>query len=287
MQTRIFSLHHVTLYLLLTSILLLLMITTPAHSFAEDGWTKSYGSYTFRFTPAGEEREGVLVILKEGKKVYEAESHRFMLGGVDDESALPLGTSVTGRKVPEAVVVEWTGGAHCCFIFHLFEIGNSFREIAGLYAGNSDISEFKDLDGDGSLEFITYDWTFQYWKTAFAFSPAPRVVFRFEKDGYVLATEMMRKPVPKAEEFEAKVREVLGDESWKGAEPSPPPELWGYMLELIYSGHPDKAAEFLKKAWPAAVSGRDEFQAEFTEQLETSPNWKALERSVRRGITAQ
>lgn len=268
--------------ILLAPVLLLLITVSPAHSLDEGGWTKSYGIYTFRFAPADEEHEGKLEILKGGVKVYEAESHKFMLGGVDEQSAIPLGTSITGRNVPEAVVVEWTGGAHCCFTFHLFEIGDRFRKIAGLYAGNSDISEFQDLDGDGSLEFTTYDWTFQYWKTSFAFSPAPRVVFRFEKDGYVLAPALMRKPAPTAEEFEAKVREVLADDSWKGPELFIPPELWGYMLELIYTGHPEKATEFLKQSWPKDVAGREEFQAEFTAQLESSPNWQALESSFKR-----
>ena len=124
----------------------ILLMAAPACGSENGGWTEAYGSYTFRFTPADEDVDGKLEIFKGIRKVYAAEGYRFMPGGADKESALPMGTSVTGRQIPEAVVVEWTGGVHCCFTFHLFEIGDRFREIASLFAGNSDNSSFTDLN---------------------------------------------------------------------------------------------------------------------------------------------
>ena len=48
-------------------------------------------------------------------------------------------------------------------------------------------------------------------------------------------------------------------------------DLWGVMLDLIYSGHSGEAYEFLEAAWPPARAGKREFVEEFRAQLASSP----------------
>ena len=55
-----------------------------------------------------------------------------------------------------------------------------------------------------------------------------------------------------------------------------PSELWGVMLELIYSGRSEAAKEFYVQAWPAGLPGSEQFLADFRSQLSLSPHWTEL-----------
>jgi len=113
----------------------------------------------------------------------------------DSPNALTeMGKNITGNGIPNLVISEWTGGAHCCSNFYIFEIGARFRFLAKIEAGHGDMSHFANLDGDGNLEFVGADWTFAYWRTSFAESPAPEIILRFAAGGYRLAEDLMRKP---------------------------------------------------------------------------------------------
>ncbi len=62
---------------------------------------------------------------------------------------------------------------------------------------------------------------------------------------------------------------------WPQAKVSP--DLWGTMLDLIYSGHANEAWKFLDDAWPTKVHGKENFEREFRAQLAKSPYWSAVE----------
>ena len=65
----------------------------------------------------------------------------------------------------------------------IFSLGENFRLISEIYDNhNSSEKSFKDLNGDGVLEFIAHDWNFVYWKASFAGSPWPEIVYEY--DGY-------------------------------------------------------------------------------------------------------
>ncbi len=56
----------------------------------------------------------------------------------------------------------------------------------------------------------------------------------------------MRKPRPTQEALDDKIKIIQKNDSWKDGEP--PVELWGYMLDLIYSGNAKVAWQFFDKA---------------------------------------
>jgi hypothetical protein len=76
-----------------------------------------------------------------------------------------VGTDITGAGKPNAIVSDWSGGAHCCFTLRIFELGKQFKEIAKIEAGHSDGAKFVDLDHDGFYEFEGNDWAFAYWES--------------------------------------------------------------------------------------------------------------------------
>jgi len=231
-------------------------------------------------------------ILKEGKPVYtqkaKQKGEKFFIGTMykDDPDAtlVKMGMDITGDGQPDLVISEWLGGANCCLTFHIFELGKTFRKLATIDASFGDsgphfLPAEKNSKNMG-LAIQIHDWTFANWNTDFADSPAPKVLLRFSDNAYRVAPDLMRASALGPTDLEARAAEVRnyapsakGGE-WPHAELSP--QLWGTMLDLIYSGHAEDAWKFLDAAWPAKVRGKDAFARDFRAQLAKSPYWPAV-----------
>jgi hypothetical protein len=232
-------------------------------------------------------------ILKDGKRVYvqkaRTKGEKFFIGTMykdDPDAALvKMGMDVTGTGQPDLVISEWLGGANCCLLFHIFEIGPTFKKLGTIDAEFGDsgphfLHPDKDSKSTG-LAIEIHDWTFANWNTDFADSPAPKITLRFSDNAYRVAPDLMRAPVLSASDLEARAAEVNSyapsakGGAWPHAEVSP--QLWETMLDLIYSGHTDEAWKFLDKAWPLKVQGKDAFARDFRAQLAKSKYWPAVE----------
>ena len=229
---------------------------------------------------------GSFEILQHGRRVYGKRGWKFWIGSPGDEKAsmTPIGRNITGNGVPNLVISEFSGGAHCCVNTFIFEIGKRFREIAKLggEADHSSDARFTDADGDGILEFVTYDWTFAYWRTGFSDSPAPQVILRYRNGTYQVAADLMRKPALGPMELATRARKIR-QERWgefclvpMGLR-CPPSSLWGTMLELLYTGHTALAWQFFEMAWPLDIQGKDKFLTDFRTQLTESSYWPAVQ----------
>lgn len=223
---------------------------------------------------------GSFEILRDGIRIYKQTGWDFSIGDwtydpvkSQENGAIAMGRDITGDGKPDLVISEWTGGMHCCYPSHIFEIGEEFRKIASLDAQHGEV-HFANLDGKPGLEATLPDWTFAYWKTSFAESPAPEVILRFQGGKYRMAGDLMKKPPPDSAVLERKVRKVLGDERWKEREVAS--SLWGVMLDLIYSGNAEVAWKFFDRAWPPEIKGKEQFLADFRSQLSQSPYWPEI-----------
>ena len=91
---------------------------------------------------------------------------------------------VLGRKTKQLVVVQASGGAHCCFSYRIYNLRPNFSllfDSANYPIGDGfDELEFNDIDGDGVHEFTQRSMTFHYWNDlAYVSSPEPTVVFQY------------------------------------------------------------------------------------------------------------
>lgn len=88
-----------------------------------------------------------------------------------------------GRHV---IVQEWSGGAHCCFDYHVLHVqGTQIRREGMIRAGDCSL-RVADLDQDGALELIACDARFAYgFDLPFAESPLVPVVYTFRDRAYV------------------------------------------------------------------------------------------------------
>ncbi len=232
-------------------------------------------------------------ILKNDKRVYvqkaNSKGEKFFIGTMykDDPDAalIKMGMDITGDGQPDLVISEWLGGANCCLIFHIFEIGPTFKKLGTIDAEFGDsgphfLHPDKDSKSTG-LAIQIHDWTFANWNTDFADSPAPKVILRFSDNAYRVAPDLMRTATLSASDLATRAAAIksyapsANGGEWPHAKVSP--DLWGTMLDLIYSGHADDAWKFLDDAWPPKVQGKDAFARDFRAQLAKSRYWPAVE----------
>ena len=231
-------------------------------------------------------------ILKNDKPVYvqkaKQKGETFFIGTMykdDPDAALVrMGMDITGDGQPDLVISEWLGGANCCLIFHIFEIGPTFKKLGTIDAQFGDTGpHFIHPDKDSKalgLAIEIHDWTFANWNTDFADSPAPKIILQFSGGAYRIAPDLMRSSEPDAIDLAVRanaVKSFLGSAkggAWPKAVVSP--QLWETMLDLIYSGHAGDAWKFLDAAWPPKVNGKDKFAQDFRAQLAKSPYWPAV-----------
>jgi len=246
-----------------------------------------YDDYVIR-TYRSPEMEGCLRIFKGKKLLYSIEDVDFRISkNLADDVVIPIGTDITGAGKPDAIVSEWSGGAHCCYTFHVFELGEAFKEVARIKADHSDGARFVDLNHDGTYEFEGNDWAFAYWRTSFMSSPAPRIVLKFRTGRFRLAWDLMKKPAPSTENFASLLETIQSDEGWTNASPpgcdmdcGVPVSLWSNMLDLMYTGHAALGWRLLNESWPSDRKDKANFIRDFCKQLRSSRYWSELKSEI-------
>lgn len=206
---------------------------------------------------------------------------------------LAPGFSAFGSGSPELVIERANCGAKCLYEYSIFSLGKNFKKLAKIETGNDSIN-FIDIGGDGSVEGIGIEDTFTNWNFSSASSPRIRVILRIKNGKLRLANDLMKAPPPSATYMNKIIAETKtalqppkeGDANEADASQSDritmPFELPTNMLELIYSGNGKSAWEFLDQVWPQrnlTYEGgempirKEQFVAQFKEQLAKSPYW--------------
>lgn len=226
--------------------------------------------------------EGRVEILRDGQRIYERTGHVFEIGGSRyGPTLIEAGTDVTADGIPDAIVLEWTGGAHCCFDVEVFQLGPVFRVLARV-EGQHTKPEFKDVDADGLPEVLLNDWTFAYWPGCFADSPAPAVILHWTGARYEVARDLMCAPAPPAHELAREAEAVRSAARWaenqgRYSQWYIPATLFQRALDLMYSGNEDAGWAFIRQAWSPLFPVDEELLAEFRQRRNGSAYWRALQ----------
>ncbi|MBW4485594.1 MAG: hypothetical protein KME14_23940 [Tildeniella torsiva UHER 1998/13D] len=93
-------------------------------------------------------------------------------------------TDLDSDGTPEVVVQTFTGGAHCCLAITTYTWQS--EQFNPVYFGYLDGGggEFKDLNDDGLMEFVTLDNAFFYSFSSYAGSYPPSVILTYENGEY-------------------------------------------------------------------------------------------------------
>lgn len=80
---------------------------------------------------------------------------------------------------PEVIVQTFSGGAHCCTntLIYSWQKDRFHKIETGQLDGTG--GDFKDLNGDGKLEFVSYDQSFLYRFSSYAGSFPPSKIYTF------------------------------------------------------------------------------------------------------------
>jgi hypothetical protein len=282
-------------FILLTSGILVLLLLSGCgeHNRKQTSWKNEvrFQDYKVKISELDDGGSSRVEILKGKTPVYEMSGHRFYIGICCDgdetkTNATPIGMDITGGGQPNLIISEYTGGAHCCSLVHIFEIGTKFRHIQTLDLADS-CADFKNLDSDPALELPMHDWAFAYWNACFAASPAPEVIFKYSGGQYQVASNLMRKlPRRQAELIETAAKIKLLPE-WKDPAQKFPPALWREMLNLIYTGNMAQAWKLFDFAWPEGMAGKQEFLEEFKAQLKKSLYWEQIQNMNKKSLVKE
>jgi S1-C subfamily serine protease len=79
---------------------------------------------------------------------------------------------------PQVVVRHFTGGAHCCTLMKVLTFVNGRWETVNVGEFDSDGPEIEDLNGDGVVELVGNDDSFDYAFASYAETYAPPKIFR-------------------------------------------------------------------------------------------------------------
>jgi len=187
----------------------------------------------------------------------------------------------TGDGNPDVMLEFFSGGAHCCFTYHTFELGNVVERRAPLTTAHSGITAWNRAPGK-KFAVKSVDWGFSYWNISFADSPAPEVVLVFDLNSgkWVPDFNAMRKPAPSIDVLQRRASEARREitlEPYLGEGQGHFEEaFWGEMLNLIYTGHETLAWRYFDMVWPRNKSGKEIFRREFKKQLGESEFWKSI-----------
>ncbi len=201
-----------------------------------------------------------------------------------------------GDGLPDVVLEDYAGGAHCCTTVHVFDPANGFRHLFSIDIGNGGYG-LADPDGDGHWEFMERDDIFAYWAAAYAFSPFPDTVLRYRNGTLEVATDLMQRPLAELLAMSrcgdapctvARVADVLRDEvssvdDWNVYEDR---DFLDFILSYIYAGQAGTAWEILDGAWIQDEASKVEFRERLLRQLRKSPYWSALVEMNGVGLTA-
>lgn len=230
-------------------------------------------------------------IRKADKRVYKRVGRGFALGYYleqdqpPDSVTMSVGTDITGEGQPELLVSEWSDrNAHCCLTFHLFRLGERFKEIQSIPLYDADESAFVRRDGVKSLVLNSYDYSaFAYFPFDFASSPAGHVLLSFQDGHFKLDLEHMKANAPTQEELDRCAARFKASTAWGDKIHPLPMGLWYYATDLIYSGNAQAAWGLLDKGWGGSKKSELKYVGEYRRRFAKSvyyPQLLALQASA-------
>jgi S1-C subfamily serine protease len=98
--------------------------------------------------------------------------------GPYNSTAATIASLDSSSAFPQVVATHYTGGAHCCTDMKVLNFVEGRWEVVNVGEFDSDGPQIEDLNGDGSVELVGKDDSFDYAFASYAETYAPPKIFR-------------------------------------------------------------------------------------------------------------
>lgn len=250
----------------------------PFEAIYIDGDKLSYQGYDVeRFSDAAD-RLSFATIKKKGRIIATLRN-----GGPGKESTQFGLFSLFGDASKQLVILQYSGGAHCCWTYRIYDFHPNLRvifddESYGLdYLGYELVPQ--DIDGDGKFELTQSVMTFDYFHMSHASSVFPVAVFSYNEKSrtYVPANRRFSAYVLKGIENDLKALELarrdVDAEDLQNREKYLSAVL-KVMLKRIYAGDEADAWKFFNSEY--RLSDKTEIKSDIRKALRHDPIYRSL-----------
>lgn len=243
------------------------------------GTRLTYGGYVVTRAVVEREGESRAVISRGGRVLVR------LTDGVPRDYATRIGLfPFLGRNAKQLVVEQYTGGAHCCTIYRVYDLGAELRTLFdGDEFGIDEIGEdmnVLDIDGDGRYEFTQDVMAFDYFMTSHANSVFPTAVFAYDEGAgkYLPANRKfsayllrgVRRDIIKVE---ALTRRMTKEERAGGFHGEHFRAVLDVLLKYVYAGEEEKGWAFFATHY--ALADKSEVEAGVKAKLLESAVYRA------------
>jgi hypothetical protein len=244
---------------------------------------KTFGEYTVSISmmlskDLGDKAE--LSISKEGENVFSLRRDKgsFKILETGYGIDVSMGNDITGDGMPNLVIQEWTGGVPCCTLFHIFQIGESFRHIQTIDNWQGDRFPFTNDEPGTGLEFILFDWSPYSGSGPQSDSIGAEIFLKYNGVSYEISYDLMHYSPPIDPDIGRWASTMHKAYSIDGsrAKAFVEVEMCKRLTSLIYSGNMHATGNVIDLAWPDEMIGKEEFRKNYQLSIEGSPYWEDL-----------
>jgi hypothetical protein len=213
-------------------------------------------------------------VLMQGRPVLKLTASDGNRYRIDEHS----GTDINGDGIPDLIVEEFSGGAHCCSSTTIYAMRGSAIPYFSVDTEHCS-GRFEDHDRDGRMEFTTCDSSFAYDYCAYAYSPRPTVVYSYDpkKGTYVPDTPRFARYLKGDIAVEVRLAEAEMQKPEEDRSTEATCMVLSPVLETIYrTGELQSGLELLSRlyagpqAWPYA-----ELQKSIVDTIKASRHFAA------------
>jgi len=210
----------------------------------------TYGGYTItREIGGGESR----AVISRGRRELAR-----LVSGAPRTDATRVGLfPLLGTRGRQLIVEQDTGGAHCCSIYRVYDLGANLRTLFdGDEYGVEEVGgemNVIDIDHDGRYEFTQAVMAFDYFLTSHAGSVFPVAVFAYDEGArkYVPANKrfssyLLRGVARDVREVETLNRRMTREEIASGFHGEHFRAVMNVLTKYVYAGEEEKGWAFFK-----------------------------------------
>jgi hypothetical protein len=175
--------------------------------------------------------------------------------------------------------MQYTGGAHCCFIYKIYDLDTDVRlifddEKYGILKIGSELQAL-DFDGQGKYDLVRRAMSFGYFHMPYAYAILPEVVFSYDEGTkqYVISNKkfsnyILRNIKDDIKKYKHNNTAKIDDKEFYLS------SVLGVFLNYIYSGKEEEGWKFFNGGYK--LSNKEEIRADIIKTLNNDPLYKGI-----------